>query len=77
MRPSREGPGPISWLSLRAAVRKLIDAGADVIIPGEIPLNLLMASQGVSRVDDQLTMFGYRYVLAIEDPPICSQRCDP
>jgi len=31
----------------------------------------------VSRVDDQLTMFGYQYVLAFEDPPICSQRCDP
>ena len=30
----------------------------------------------VSRVDDQLTMFGNHYVLADEDPAICSQRCD-
>lgn len=36
----------------RASARKLIDAGADVIIPGEIPLNVLLASEGVSRVYD-------------------------
>jgi allantoin racemase len=40
----------------RTAARRLIDAGADVIIPGEIPLNLLMASQGVNRVDDAMVM---------------------
>lgn len=40
----------------KTAARKLIDLGADVIIPGEIPLNLLMASQGVNRVDDAVIM---------------------
>jgi Asp/Glu/hydantoin racemase len=36
----------------RVAARRLIDAGADVIIPGEIPLNVLLASEGISRIDD-------------------------
>jgi len=44
-------PGPIID-RFRTAARQLIDAGADAIIPGEIPLNVLLASEGVSRVDD-------------------------
>jgi allantoin racemase len=44
-------PGPLID-RFRAAARRLIDAGADVIIPGEIPLGVLLASEGVSRVDD-------------------------
>jgi allantoin racemase len=36
----------------KAAARSLIAAGADVIIPGEAPLNLLLHRAGVSRVDD-------------------------
>jgi Asp/Glu/hydantoin racemase len=36
----------------RTAARRLIAAGAEVIIPGEIPLNVLLASEGVHRVDD-------------------------
>lgn len=35
-----------------AARRVIRETGADVIIPGEVPLNLLMARNGVSRVDD-------------------------
>jgi Asp/Glu/hydantoin racemase len=50
-----DNPGPIID-KFRTAARRLIDAGADVIIPGEIPLNLLMASQGVNRVDDAVVM---------------------
>jgi len=30
----------------------LIAKGADVIVPGEMPLNILLASNGISRVDD-------------------------
>lgn len=44
-------PGPLID-RFRVAARRLIDAGADVIIPGEVPMNLLLASEGVSRVDD-------------------------
>lgn len=35
-----------------AAARKLIAEGADVIIPGEAPLNVLLQRAGVNRVDD-------------------------
>lgn len=35
----------------RAAARELIAAGADVIVPGEAPLNVLLARNGIDRVD--------------------------
>jgi Asp/Glu/hydantoin racemase len=35
----------------KAAARKLIAQGADVIIPGEAPLNVLLAQNGVVEVD--------------------------
>ena len=35
-----------------AARRVIKETGADVIIPGEVPLNLLMARNGIARVDD-------------------------
>ncbi|MSQ63425.1 MAG: racemase [Betaproteobacteria bacterium] len=35
----------------RTAARRLIAAGAEAIIPGEIPLNVLLASAGVTEVD--------------------------
>lgn len=44
-------PGPLLD-RFRAAARKLIDAGAEVIIPAEVPLNLLLASEGLHRIDD-------------------------
>jgi len=44
-------PGPLID-RFRIAARKMIDKGADVIIPGEIPLSLLLASEGISRIDD-------------------------
>jgi Asp/Glu/hydantoin racemase len=44
-------PGPIIDRFL-ASARALIADGADVIIPGEIPLNVLLASEGIRRVDD-------------------------
>jgi len=50
-----DSPGPVID-RFRTAARKLIDAGADVIIPGEIPMNVLMASEGVNRVDDAVVM---------------------
>jgi allantoin racemase len=34
------------------AARRAIDAGADVIVPGEGPLDVVLASPGGSRVDD-------------------------
>jgi allantoin racemase len=35
-----------------AAARTAITAGANVIVPGEGPLNVFLADQGVSRIDD-------------------------
>lgn len=46
-----DSPGPLID-RFRQAARGLIADGADVIIPGEIPLNVLLASEGVCRVDD-------------------------
>lgn len=44
-------PQPLLEAFTRAA-RRAIAAGADVIVPGEGPLNVFLADQGVSRVDD-------------------------
>ena len=38
--------------AFRAAARQAIAEGADVIVPGEGPLNVFLADHGVSRVDD-------------------------
>jgi Asp/Glu/hydantoin racemase len=46
-----ERPGPVID-KFREAARQMIAAGADVIIPGEIPMNVLLATEGVHRVDD-------------------------
>ncbi len=38
---------------LQEAIRRIVrETGADVVIPGEVPMNLLLASNGISRVDD-------------------------
>lgn len=45
-------PGPVIE-KFKAAARAMIrDDGADVIIPGEVPISLLLARNNVSRVDD-------------------------
>jgi len=38
--------------AFRRAARKAIAAGANVIVPGEGPLNVFLADQGISRVDE-------------------------
>lgn len=38
--------------AFRAAAREAIAQGADVLVPGEGPLNVFLADQGISRVDD-------------------------
>lgn len=44
-------PGPLV-AAFEAAAREAIAAGADVVVPGEGPLNVFLADQGISRVDD-------------------------
>ena len=46
-----DNPGPVID-RFRETARAMIAAGADVIIPGEIPMNVLLAAEGVHRVDD-------------------------
>jgi Asp/Glu/hydantoin racemase len=45
-------PGAVIEKFFTAARAMIRDDGADVIIPGEVPLSLLLARNGVSRVDD-------------------------
>lgn len=45
-----DSPGPLID-RFRTAARHLIARGADAIIPGEAPLNVLLAMNGVSEVD--------------------------
>jgi allantoin racemase len=44
-------PGPLLE-AFTVAARRAIAEGANVIVPGEVPLNVFLADQGVSRVDD-------------------------
>ena len=46
-----ESPGPLLD-KFRESARALIRDGADVIIPGEAPLCVLLAKHGLNRVDD-------------------------
>jgi len=46
-----DNPGPLID-KFKTAARKMIDQGADVIILGEIPLSLILASEGIHRIDD-------------------------
>jgi Asp/Glu/hydantoin racemase len=48
-------PGPLID-RFRVAARRLIDAGADVVIPAEVPMNLLLASEGISAIDGAAVM---------------------
>lgn len=46
-----DSPGPLID-RFRAAARRLIAGGAEAIVPGEAPLNVLLAMNGISSVDD-------------------------
>lgn len=61
-----EAPGELID-RFRGAARKLIAAGADVIIPGELPLNLLLASENVNRVDDVPVIDGFGLTLKMTE----------
>lgn len=50
--PGFQNPAPVIEKFQDAARRVIRDTGADVIVPGEVPLNLLLAMNGVNRVDD-------------------------
>jgi Asp/Glu/hydantoin racemase len=45
-------PGPVIERFREAARRIIAERGADVIVPGEVPLSILLAVNGVNRIDD-------------------------
>jgi Asp/Glu/hydantoin racemase len=49
------------------SARALIREGADVIIPGEMPLNVLLASAGITRVDDVPILDGLAVTLKLAE----------
>jgi Asp/Glu/hydantoin racemase len=49
--PTREPPADVLKIFYETA-RRLIADGADVIIPGEAPMSLMLHRAGISRVDD-------------------------
>lgn len=58
----------------RAAARKLIAMGADVIVPGELPLNLLLASEEVHRVDEAPVVDGFGVTLKLAETMVDLRR---
>ncbi|MBN8897647.1 MAG: hypothetical protein J0H35_05600, partial [Rhodospirillales bacterium] len=53
-----DAPSAVITRFQEVARRIIAETGADVIIPGEVPLNLLLAINGVNRVDDVPVLAG-------------------
>ena len=51
----------------RDSARRLIADGADVIIPGEMPLNVLLATEGVHEVDGAPVLDGLGVTFALTE----------
>jgi Asp/Glu/hydantoin racemase len=56
------------------ARRVIKETGADVIIPGEVPLNLLIARNGITRVDDVPIIDGLGSTLKMAEMMVDLQR---
>ncbi|MDO9403998.1 MAG: aspartate/glutamate racemase family protein [Polaromonas sp.] len=50
-----------------ASARALIAAGADVIVPGEMPMNILLASNGITQVDGVPVIDGLAVTLKLTE----------
>lgn len=60
-------PGPVIE-RLQERMRQIIrEEGADVIIPGEVPMNMLLACNGISRVDDVPIMDSFALTLKMAE----------
>jgi hypothetical protein len=53
--------------AFEAAARRVIAQGANVIVPGEGPLNVFLADQGISRVDDVPVIDSLGTLLAVAE----------
>jgi Asp/Glu/hydantoin racemase len=61
-----DNPGPLID-RFKASAAELIAAGADVIIPGEMPLNILLASNGVTHIDGVVVLDGLAITLKMAE----------
>ena len=60
-------PGPVIE-RLQERMRQIIrEDGADVIIPGEVPMNMLLACNGINRVDDVPIMDSFACTLKMAE----------
>lgn len=59
----------------RGAARDLIAAGAQAIIPGEAPLNVLLAAEGVTQVDGVPVIDSLGAWVAAAEDAVDQQRC--
>ena len=53
--------------AFKDAARRVIAQGANVIVPGEGPLNVFLADQGISRVDDVPVLDSLGTLLAVAE----------
>jgi Asp/Glu/hydantoin racemase len=65
--PAYRNPEPVIARFQDAARRVIRETGADVIVPGEVPLNLLMAMNGVNRIDDVPVLDGLSCTLKMAE----------
>jgi len=72
--PAYKNPGAVLEQFQEAARRVIKETGADVIIPGEVPLNLLMAMNGVNRVDDVPVIDGLTSTMKMAETMVDLQR---
>ena len=72
--PAYQNPGPLVEQFQDAARRVIRETGADVIIPGEVPLNLLMARNGINRVDDVPILDGLSAKMKMAEMMVDMQR---
>ena len=67
-------PSPVIAAFTEAARRVIKETGADVIVPGEVPLNLLLARNGINRIDDVPVLDGLSSTLKMAETMVDLQR---
>ncbi len=67
-------PDPVIERFIDAARKMISDDGADVIIPGEVPLNMLLSMNGVNRVDDVPIVDSFAVTLKMTEMRVDLQR---
>jgi Asp/Glu/hydantoin racemase len=58
----------------KVSARQLLAQGADVIVPGEMPLNILLATHGITEVDGAPIMDGIAVTLKMAELQVSLRR---